>query len=355
MFAANAQAQDWGFRRGIDGINEAGGLLGRKIELIARDSAADPAKAVSFAKELIFNENVDVLCGPLTTGEAMPTLAIVSGAKKLQIVTGAVDELINPEKYPLAFRNLNTNSQWLKVSVKLMVEEMKRTKVAIINDNTGYGLLTRDGMIKFLADRGLKPVYVATVEPNKPDVTSELLKARAAGADVITEWSVATGFIARLLNARGEQNWDVPIVGHPGVLQKQVADLLTKPAYWDKVYAPYFYNSILDSGGNFSPAVQAFIAKHKDGIGPYVGAGIAYILQGNASISIYAAGVRKAGDTDSLKVAAALESIPVIDTAYGRFSYSRTDHNGFLDEGIILVEANALQPNGGYPRPKFRQ
>ena len=74
---------------------------GRKIEIVMRDSAADPSKAVSFAKELVYNENIDVLCGPINSGEALPTLGIVSGAKKLHLIGGSVEELIDPVKYPL--------------------------------------------------------------------------------------------------------------------------------------------------------------------------------------------------------------------------------------------------------------
>lgn len=95
--------------------------------------------------------------------------------------------MIDPVKYPLGFRNLNTNGQWIKVAVKAMVQDMKRTKVAIINDNTGYGVLSRETVTKTLAQYNIKPVYTATVDPNKPDVTDELLKAREAGADVLTE------------------------------------------------------------------------------------------------------------------------------------------------------------------------
>lgn len=65
----------------VQDINEAGGILGRKLEVVTRDSAADPGKAVSYAKELVFNQDIDVLCGPINSGEALPTLATVSGAK----------------------------------------------------------------------------------------------------------------------------------------------------------------------------------------------------------------------------------------------------------------------------------
>ena len=82
MFASNAQAQDWGFHTAVQDINDAGGVLGRKIDIVMRDSAADPAKAVSFAKELIYNQQIDALCGPINSGEALPTLGVVAGAKK---------------------------------------------------------------------------------------------------------------------------------------------------------------------------------------------------------------------------------------------------------------------------------
>jgi branched-chain amino acid transport system substrate-binding protein len=353
MFASNAQAQDWGFHMTVADLNEKGGLLGRQIEIVMRDSAADPSKAVSFAKELVYNENIDVLCGPINSGEALPTLGIVSGAKKLHLIGGSVEELIDPVKYPLGFRNLNANGQWIKVAVKFMAEDLKKTKVAIINDNTGYGVLSRDKVTQFLAARNLKPVYTATVDPNKPDVTDELLKAKEAGADVITEWSNATGFVARLVNARGEQNWDVPIVGHPTILQEQVARLLTKRSYWDNVYGLGYRHEIVDAQGKLPANVQAFLDKHKDTIAPFMAAGLPAFLQANAAVTIYAEGLTKAGDTDPFKVKAALESIPAINAPYGPFIYTATDHNGFQDDGIVLVNANAQLPNGGYPPVKI--
>jgi branched-chain amino acid transport system substrate-binding protein len=77
------------------------------------------------------------------------------------------------------------------------------------------------------ATHDIKPVYTATVDPNKPDVADETPKARRAGADVITEWSNANAFVARLPNAGGEQEWNVPVVGHPTILQEQVGKLLS--------------------------------------------------------------------------------------------------------------------------------
>src|SRR5215467_11618104 len=52
----------------VDEINAKGGVLGRKLELVVRDSKADANEAVRVARELILKENVDFLVGPLTTG-----------------------------------------------------------------------------------------------------------------------------------------------------------------------------------------------------------------------------------------------------------------------------------------------
>ena len=71
-FASNAQAQDWGFHTMVQDLNDAGGVNGRKLEIVMRDSAGDPSKAVSFAKELVYNEKVDVVCGPINSGEVLP-------------------------------------------------------------------------------------------------------------------------------------------------------------------------------------------------------------------------------------------------------------------------------------------
>jgi branched-chain amino acid transport system substrate-binding protein len=83
VFASNAQAQDWGFHTMVQDLNDAGGVDGRKLEIVMRDSAADPSKAVSFAKELVYNDKVDVVCGPINSGEVLPTLGVVSGAKTM--------------------------------------------------------------------------------------------------------------------------------------------------------------------------------------------------------------------------------------------------------------------------------
>jgi branched-chain amino acid transport system substrate-binding protein len=346
-FATNALAIEFGFHCALDEINAAGGLLGRKVDVVTRDSAGDPSKAVSFARELLFNEKADVICGPTNSGEVLPTLGIVTNAKVVQIISGSVDELINPQRYPMAFRCLNAASQWYSVAVKFNINDLGRKKVAIIADNSSFGALARQAVEKELAVYGVKPVYVVNADLNKPDMTDEIIKARSAGADSIQLWSNASGFLARVLNARGEQAWDVPILAIPAVLQEQVANLLTKRAYWDNVFSPGYRNSVLDDAGHLPPATQAFLTRYKDKVAPFMAAGIYAMLQGYNLPMLYAAGVKKAGTIDAADVTKGLETCGVIDLPYGPFHFSAENHNGFPDSGMAMVAANSLQSNGG--------
>ena len=55
----------------VDEINSKGGILGRQIELIIKDTAGSPEKAISFTKQLIEEDKVLAIMGPSTSGETM--------------------------------------------------------------------------------------------------------------------------------------------------------------------------------------------------------------------------------------------------------------------------------------------
>ena len=105
-----------GFDRGVkfaaEEINIAGGVKGRKIEVITRDTQGDPTKAVNAAQDMIGRQKVSAIWGPTNSGEALATNAVMARAKMANIHPCVVDSLIDPAKYPNAFRIAPSNSQW---------------------------------------------------------------------------------------------------------------------------------------------------------------------------------------------------------------------------------------------------
>ena len=134
-----ALAENQGVQFAVDEINKAGGINGRPIELLTRDTAGDPTKAVNYAQQLVFSDKVQFIIGPVNSGEGLATTPIVARAGIPNLVIGSVDELIDPVKYPRAFRVINTNQQWISTANDYMLNVLKKRKIAVIGDTSGYG------------------------------------------------------------------------------------------------------------------------------------------------------------------------------------------------------------------------
>ena len=90
----------------VDELNAKGGVLGRKIELVIRDSKADANEAVRVARELILKDNVDFLVGTLTSAEG-PAVSVVAKENKIVFIAPIpkTDQLTAPDKlHPYVFR-----------------------------------------------------------------------------------------------------------------------------------------------------------------------------------------------------------------------------------------------------------
>jgi branched-chain amino acid transport system substrate-binding protein len=100
-----------GITFGVAEINAAGGVGGRQLEFITRDTQSDPTKAVNAAAELTRSEKVHVICGPSNSGEALACTPVIAHTRTPQLDPCWVDAVIDIEKYPLAFRVGPSNQQ----------------------------------------------------------------------------------------------------------------------------------------------------------------------------------------------------------------------------------------------------
>src|SRR5712692_7306257 len=124
----------------IDEINAKGGVLGRKIELLTRDSKADANEAVRVARELILRENVDFLVGTLTSAEG-PAVSVVAKENKIVFIAPIpkTDQLTAPDKlHPYVFRVAATTTTEGRSAAEIMAKwNVKR--IATISPDYAYG------------------------------------------------------------------------------------------------------------------------------------------------------------------------------------------------------------------------
>lgn len=343
-----AIAENQGVQFAVDEINRAGGIDGRKLELITRDTAGDPTKAVNLAKQLVFTEKVHFIIGPVNSGESLATVPIVARAGIPNLVIGTVDELVDAKRYPNAFRAINTNRQWIDGANAYALDVLKRRKVAVIGDTSGYGTSSAKTAAELLEKAGVKPVYSVLIDPNKTDLTDEMNKAKAAGADVIMPWSAATGLLARLLNTRGDMGWNVPVVGHPALMAPPIGKLLNKPEYWGNTVAAGYVSTTYDAKGKLPANTQALIDKLHDRLGKSeIDYMLWWVALGYDTVRIVEHAVRQAHGTDPKAIQKVLENTRGLQGVYATYSWSASQRNGFPDHQIMMNQANSFK-DGAY-------
>ncbi len=168
-------------------------------------------------QELISQVKVHAIWGPLNSGEALATTPIMARAKMPDIHPCVVESLIDTTKFPNAFRMAPSNSQWDDAVRNYCLNILKAKKVAVIGGTTGYGVTAVGASVAAFKKDGADVAYQADIDSTQPDMTPDMLRAKAAGAKVIVVWSVSTGMEARMFNTRAAMNWDVSFVGHPSM------------------------------------------------------------------------------------------------------------------------------------------
>ncbi len=341
-----------GFEPGIllavEYITAAGGVLGRKIDLITRDTQSDPTKAVNAAQELIVQRKVHVMVGPMNSGEALATTAILARADMPNFHPCYVDSLIDPVKYPNAFR-VNCRSGQLDEAVRDYVLNVAKIRdVTVMGDTTGYGTSAVASCVAGFKAAGANVVYQAQIDATQPNVKPDLLRAQAAGAKYVVLWSVSAELLARLMNERAQIGWDVPFVGHPSLGSGEVRNLLDKPSNWQKVYTIGFRSCAYNAAGKLPARTAAFVKRlHAKGVN-LSDTVLYYILNGYDLIALPAAAIKRAGGTDAKGIIKYVNSLeagwPGLSAT---FKFSPKQHNGLPTKEIVMVAANSVK-DGAY-------
>src|SRR5882757_5633136 len=331
-----------GTQLAVDEINKAGGVEGRMLELITRDTQSDPTKAVNATAELTRGHKVHIVWGPLNSGEALAVVPILARQKIPQLHSCWVDSLTDVQKYPLCYRNGPTNQQIGGAANRYAVETLKKKKIAIISDTTGYGTASLNAYVPMIKTIGGEVVYQSSVDAANPDLKPEVLRMQAAGAEVVMPWSVNAGFLSRIINVRGQLAWDVPIVGQTTLGSGQTQALLEKPEYWAKVYPNNFRPVCYDANGKLPPRAAEFVGRLKSAKIPMDDTLLWWVAVGYDAPFMIADAVKNGG-IEPKQMAAYWNKAPRYPGVYGTVGFSADNRDGYPDNEVIMCEANSLK------------
>jgi len=202
----------------VNEINEVGGYLGRKLQLVVRDDEANPDVALKQAQDLVLKEKVAATIGFCNSGNAMKALDVLQTNKHLLMVTCATGTAITA-KYPAQDSFIFRTAARDQLQTQFLVDEVvkrKLKKVALLVDSSGYG----DGGLKdlqaALERAGLKPHIVVRFKVGVKTLADEMKQLKDSGADSLIGWTVGPeeGVISA---ARAAAGWKVPQFGPWGL------------------------------------------------------------------------------------------------------------------------------------------
>ena len=201
-------------------LNAKGGINGDKIQIIIKDTAGSPEKAVSFAKQLIEEDNVLAIIGPSTSGETMSLKKIVEDAKTPMISCAAAEVIVNPVA-SYVFKVPQNDS----FAAQKIFQEMKKlgiAKIAVLTSNTGFGQAGKEQLVKIAPEFGIQIVESEVYDKQATDLSAVIAKIKAnKDVQAVVNWSIepAQAIVAKNMRQAG---WDVPLVPEPWFCQYQI-------------------------------------------------------------------------------------------------------------------------------------
>lgn len=326
-----------GWELAQDEINASGGVLGKKLETVFRDDHANPGDSVRVAEELLVRENVDILAGVTLSNVGLAVADFAKQRKRFFLASGPLSDSMvwaNGNRYTYRLRS---GTHVLAASVVAEAAKLNNKRWALIYPNYEYGqaavktfkeaLRKAQPDVEFIAE--FAPTYgkidagavAQAVAESKPDAIFNVL----FGVDLIK--------FAREGKTRGlfEGREVVSLLtGEPEYLDPIKDDA---PENWIVTGYPYYSLGTVEHKA-FADAYQK---KYNDY--PRLNSVVAY-----ATVKAIAAGIKKAGSTDTEKLIVAFKGLE-FDTPFGKSVFRAQDNQSTFG---IFVGRLGVKDGKGY-------
>ena len=317
----------------VDSINASGGIAGRKIELFIYDDSSDAAKANSFAKRLIQQDNVDFIIGASTTGSTMALIQLVETSKVPTLALGAGSVIVEPIR-KFVFRMPHSD----RLAAQKVIEHMKRngiTRFALLSDTGGYGKSGRNESQKMAASMGLTIPVDETYGERDTDMTPLLTHVKQSDAQAILMFGTgqAPAIIAKNFSQLGMK---IPLYASHGQASYEFIRLAGAAGEGMLLPSPALFvaDQLPENDPQKSISIDyknSFEAKFKLDVSTFGGYGYDGLMMGLDAI-------KRAGSTDKEKVRDALEATRGFVGISGVYNMSPTDHGGLDERAFRLVQ-----------------
>ena len=313
-------------------VNARGGIGGRKVQILVKDTGSSPEKAISFARQLIDEEKVFAIVGPSTTGETMAVKAVAEEGGTLLLSCAAAEVIVNPVARHV-FKTPQKDS-YAVVKIFQRMRKMGVTRIGVLTSNTGFGKAGKEQIEKLAPEHGIQIAVNEVYDKAATDLTAEATKLKAANVQALLNWSIEPAQSIVLKNVR-QLGLAFPIFQSHGFANIQYVKAAGAAA--EGVIFPAGKLVVADLLPDQDPqkAVllsykRAYEARFQEDVSAFGG-------HAWDAFQILARALREAGP-DREKVRSAIETMRGFVGTAGIFDFSPTDHNGLDRRAVTMVQ-----------------
>ena len=311
----------------VDEVNAKGGVLGRKLQLIVRDTKGDANEAVRVTRELILKDNVDIVVGPLTTAEG-PAVSPIARENKIVFIAPITktDMLTDPKNlHPYVFRTASTTTTEGRSAAEIMAKWQDVKRVGTMGYDYAYGQDVTKAFVEHL--KKLRP-DMEIVDQQWPklgeqDYTPFINAQLSRKPEAVFSSLWGGGFLTFAKQAKPVQYFEALKhrfigAGEAGSIETAKTMGADYPVgIWANSYDVFYWENAPQAHKDFIERLKKYTGQEHPSSWPLVG----YM-----AMQALVAGIEKAKAVDSEKVSKALLDISY-DTPLGKQTIRAKDHN----------------------------
>ena len=319
-----------GLQLAIDEANEAGGINGKKIELVSVDDKSEAAESINAATKLISDDHVRAIVGPATTGLVLAETQTATDAKVPIIAPCATSPeatVENGKVKPYVFRSCFIDPQQGEVMATFAAKELKaKTAVIYVDNSSDYSKnLAKVFKEKFEAAGGKVVMEEAFLQKDQ-DFKATLTKLKTANADVMFVPAYYEE-VGKIVKQAREMGINSAILGTDGWDDTKVVDIAGADALNNTFFSTHYSEKDAE--------VQGFIEAYKK---KYNRAPNVFAALGYDAGKMLVDALKRAGSGDTEKIREALEATKDLKVGTGTISMDK-NHNP-IKTAVILEMKN---------------
>ncbi len=305
-FAASGNYVAQGAKIAEDEINKAGGVLGRKIQLVIEDNKSNPTEAVATAEKLIQRDKVPVMMGAWSSTLTLAVMPKLEEYGVPMLVETSSSGKITTSGNPWIFRISPTSEMEARAFAPL-VKTLGIKKADLLGTNNDFGLGAMQEFTKMLKENGVAIGVSETMDPKAVDFSAQLAKIKASGGDTVFV-TTAVEQITLILRQAKEQQLKARIITTGGSNSPDQLIQQAGPAADGSMHLVFFTPWFPEAVKN--PDLASAFVKSWNARGHHVG-GLTEGFRGWDAITTIVAAIKVAGKAEPAAIQKALWGVKV--------------------------------------------